>query len=78
MIRPAVRGAIWVYQRTASPDHGVMSKARRGRRFCPQEPTCSQYAADVLAGSEALGPALRRIARRISSCGRAGAGHTPR
>ena len=77
MIRSVLRQAVRIYQQTASPDHGLMRKVRGGRPFCPQHPSCSQFAVLVLNGPDALGPALLRIFRRVSSCGRDRAVRTP-
>lgn len=39
----AALGLIWVYQRTLSPDHGLMA-VFFPYGVCPQHPTCSAYA----------------------------------
>lgn len=59
--------AIRAYQRTVSPDHGSLRKLR-GRPFCPQRPTCSEFALQTLADPIPLGTALRTIAVRIARC----------
>lgn len=59
-------GVVWLYQRTLSPDHGLM------RVFfpfgaCRHTPTCSQYAMHQLKSSF-LPVAFVKILWRVASC----------
>ncbi len=42
MLRYVALKSIRLYQRTLSPDHGIISKVT-GEGFCKFEPTCSEY-----------------------------------
>ena len=55
-----------VYQRTLSPDHGSL-RHLFPYGFCRHEPTCSQYAIDVLKNRNYI-IALGLIVKRIASC----------
>jgi len=65
--------AIRLYQRTLSPDHGLMARLRR-EPFCPHEPTCSEYAVKAIE-TQGLRRGLVLATRRVSSCGRRVASH---
>lgn len=42
----AIVATIWVYQKTVSLDHGLLSKLY-GRPLCRFHPTCSEYGAEA-------------------------------
>lgn len=58
-------GLIWVYQRTLSPDHGLL-KAHYPHGFCRFYPTCSEYARLTLKKEGVIG--LPKIIIRIIKC----------
>ena len=43
MFKRFALGAIKIYQKTISPDHGVIFKNRFPGGYCKFQPTCSQY-----------------------------------
>ncbi|MFH1749771.1 MAG: membrane protein insertion efficiency factor YidD [bacterium] len=47
MLRYIALRSIRLYQKTLSPDHGVMRKVL-GERFCKFQPTCSEYTYQVI------------------------------
>ncbi len=59
-------GLITAYQRTLSPDHGPLRHLWK-YGYCRHEPTCSQYAIDVLKQRGLLIGSLLAI-KRILSC----------
>jgi len=59
-------GVIVVYQRTLSPDHGLL-KDLYPYGFCRHEPTCSEFAKEVLT-KKPLHTALCQITKRVLSC----------
>jgi putative component of membrane protein insertase Oxa1/YidC/SpoIIIJ protein YidD len=58
--------ALAIYQRTLSPDHGLMRHAFP-YGVCRHSPTCSAYAMEELR-SNVLPVALINIAKRILTC----------
>ena len=58
--------AVRLYQRTLSPDHGLL-RHWYPHGFCRHEPTCSQYAVEVLQ-KRSLPVALMLIVKRVVSC----------
>jgi|GEM_PF-733735 len=56
---------ITLYQKTLSPDHGPL-KDLHPYGFCPQKPTCSEYARDVIAGRGAVVGILLALYRLLS------------
>lgn len=62
----ALIGLIRFYQATLSPDHGPLRHLYR-YGYCRHEPTCSEYAVDVLR-SRSLPMALALIVKRVLSC----------
>jgi len=57
---------IGIYQRTLSPDHGVLS-VLYPYGFCRHSPTCSAYAKETLLREGILKGAFR-IVKRLFSC----------
>jgi len=57
--------AIFIYQRTLSPDHGPL-KIFYPWGYCKFHPTCSQYAMIVLQTEGLIG--LPKILKRVASC----------
>ena len=57
---------IKLYQRTLSPDHGLL-RHFYPHGFCRHEPTCSEYAIEVLR-TRALPIAIVAIVGRIFQC----------
>ena len=60
-----LRGLIWVYQKTISPDHG-MFKVFYPYGYCKFYPSCSMYAYDVLKVQGLLG--IPKIIKRLIAC----------
>lgn len=60
------RQAIYLYQKTISPDKGIFSSIFQGR-ICAHEPHCSEYAIRTLHRYP-FSSSWRRIMERISSC----------
>lgn len=60
-----LRGLIWIYQCTISPDHG-MFRSWYPHGYCRFYPTCSQYADAVLAREGLRG--LPKIIIRVLRC----------
>lgn len=60
----ALIGAIVIYQKTLSPDHGPLKSLFPGG-VCRFEPTCSQYAIDALDmyGVTSLPLIMKRLVR---------------
>ena len=67
-MRKVAIAAIRAYQRTLSPDHGLVGRLRR-EPFCPHEPTCSDYAVEALA-THGVRRGVPLAARRVRRCGR--------
>ncbi len=64
-MRRVLQAIIRVYQKTLSPDHGVLSRFRRAPT-CRFYPTCSEYAHQAIGRFGAMRGgllALRRLAR---------------
>ena len=59
------------YQRTISPDHGLLSRLR-GEPFCFHEPTCSEYGRQAIE-RHGLRDGLRMTWARLRRCGRGAA-----
>lgn len=58
--------AIRLYQKTLSPDHGIL-KVFHPFGFCPFQPSCSQYSIDALS-KYGLFRGIYISARRIVRC----------
>jgi putative membrane protein insertion efficiency factor len=74
-MRRAAIAAIRAYQRTLSPDHGLVGRLR-SEPFCTHEPTCSNYAAEAIA-THGVRRGVPLAARRILRCGRDLPQHDP-
>ncbi len=48
MLKALILKLIWLYQRTLSPDHGILSRMRHDHGYCRYQPTCSQYMYDSI------------------------------
>jgi putative membrane protein insertion efficiency factor len=59
-------GLIWIYQKTLSPDHGLMS-VFFPYGACPQHPTCSEYAIQRLRNDGLMRGGAAAV-RRVLSC----------
>jgi len=66
LVGRALTVLIQLYQRTLSPDHGLL-KSRHPLGYCRFQPTCSQYAIDAI---NLYGPirGLWKSARRLARC----------
>lgn len=64
-MKQTVLSLIQLYQKTVSPDHGILGRAVL-RRTCRFEPTCSQYTYQAVQKYgiwRGLGLGLRRVLR---------------
>ncbi len=59
-------GLVWLYQRTLSPDHGPL-KVLFPHGYCPQHPTCSEYAKQRI-NRDGLVMGGAAAAARVLSC----------
>lgn len=60
-----LRAAIWIYQRTLSPDHGAL-RPFYPYGYCKFYPSCSEYSAQTLKFSGLAG--IPRIIKRLIRC----------
>jgi uncharacterized protein len=56
---------IWIYQKTVSPDHGLISPMFP-YGYCKFYPSCSMYAKAVLKKQGLIG--IPKIFKRVGSC----------
>ncbi|MEX2012600.1 MAG: membrane protein insertion efficiency factor YidD [Patescibacteria group bacterium] len=66
MFRQAVVGLISIYQRTLSPDHGLL-KFFYPNGACRFQPTCSEYTKDAVARYGVI-KGLYLGSKRVSRC----------
>ncbi len=62
MFKQLAVGAIWLYQRTLSPDHGPL-RPLFPNGYCKYDPTCSEYARQAVFRHGALRGILLGVAR---------------
>jgi len=59
--------AINLYQKTLSPDHGVLFRGRYPNGYCKYYPTCSEYAKQAIAKNGSIKGTLMAT-KRIIKC----------